>query len=125
MKKYYPGNVVKGKVVGVKPYGVFIGLEEDFVGLIHISEISEDFVSDINKVFAVGENVETKILDVDYKEKKVKLSIKALKKRKRYKSKCSLSEEKINSKKEFFVLNVRISDFVKDAKERLGLSCEN
>lgn len=124
MKKYYPGNIVKGKVVGMKPYGVFIGLEDDFVGLLHISEISDGFVSDINKIFAIGEILETKILDVDYEGRKVKLSLKALKKRKRYKPKCSLSDEKINTKKEFLMLKVRMNDFVKDAKERLGINNE-
>mgnify|MGYP003303964686 CR=1 FL=1 len=121
MKKYYPGNVVEGKVIGIKPYGVFVSLEDGIIGLLHISEISEGFVVDINKVVKIGDYIKTKILDVDYKENKAKLSIKALKKRVRYKPKCSLTEEKINSEKEFYPIKIRMEDFIKDAKERMGI----
>lgn len=122
MKKYYPGNVVEGKVVGIKPYGVFISLDDKTMGLLHISEISDAFVEDINKYMKMGDIVQTKILDIDYKENRAKLSLKALKKRNRFrKHKCSLSEEKIDVDKEFFSIKVRMLDFVFDAKERLGL----
>ena len=53
MKKYYPGNIVEGKVVGIKPYGVFIELEDNTIGLLHISEISDNYVEDINKVVKI------------------------------------------------------------------------
>lgn len=120
MKKYYPGNIVEGKVVGVKPYGIFVSLEDDILGLLHISEISEGYVANIYKIVKIGDMIETKILDVDYTEKKAKLSIKAIKKRNRYKNKkYSFSEEKIQVDKEFFSIVVRMNDFVEDAKERL------
>ena len=122
MKKYYPGNVVSGKVVGLKPYGVFISLDDDMMGLLHISEISNGFVEDINKYVKIGDILQTKILDIDYDEKKAKLSLKAMKKRERSKKKCSLSEEKIDVSKEFFAIKVRMEDFVIDAKERLEIN---
>jgi glucose-6-phosphate isomerase/general stress protein 13 len=122
MKKYYPGNVVQGKVVGIKPYGVFISLDEETIGLLHISEISDGFIDDINKFVRVGDVIETKILDMDYGENRAKLSLKALKKRARYrKHKSSLSDEKIDVEKEFFAIKVRMDDFISDAKERLGI----
>lgn len=123
MKKYYPGNIVDGKVVGIKPYGVFVSLDEKTMGLLHISEISDGYVDDINKIVKVGDVLTTKILDINYDENKAKLSLKALKKRNRYgrKNKNSLSEEKIDVEKEFFPIKVRMEDFVLDAKERLGL----
>ena len=122
MKKYYPGNIVEGKVIGIKPYGVFISLDDKTTGLLHISEISDGFVDDINKFARVGEVIQTKILDIDYQENKAKLSLKALKKRTRYKKhKCSLSDEKIDVEKEYFVIKVRMDDFVEDAKERLEI----
>ena len=123
MKKYYPGNIVDGKVVGIKPYGVFVSLDENTMGLLHISEISDGYVDDINKIVKVGDVLTTKILDINYDENKAKLSLKALKKRTRYsrKNKNSLSDEKIDIEKEFFPIKIRMSDFVDDAKERLGL----
>ncbi len=122
MKKYYPGNIVRGKVIGIKPYGVFVNLDNETIGLIHISEISDEFVPDIGKIVKIGDIIETKIVDIDYENNKAKLSLKALRKRKRYKNKkYSLAEEKINAKEEFLPIKVRINDFVKDAKERLGI----
>ncbi len=121
MKKYYPGNVVEGKVVSIKPYGVFINIDEDLMGLLHISEISNSYIDDINKYVKIGDIIRTRILDIDYDEKKAKLSLKALKKRERYKKKCSLSEERFDIKKEFFSIKVRMNDFICDAKERLGV----
>ena len=121
MKKYYPGNIVEGKVVGIKPYGIFVSLDEKTVGLVHISEISENFVEDINKYVKVGDVLKTKILDIDYDENRAKLSLKATKKRDRYRKKCSLSDEKICADKEFFAIKVRMTDFVNDAKERLEI----
>lgn len=123
MKKYYPGNIVDGKVVGIKPYGVFVSLDENTMGLLHISEISDGYVDDINKIVKVGDVLTTKILDINYEENKAKLSLKALKKRTRYnkRNKNSLSDEKIDVEKEFFPIKVRMSDFVDDAKERLEL----
>jgi len=62
------------------------------------------------------------MLDIDYEEKRAKLSLKAMSKRSRYKTKkCSLSEEKINVEKEFYPIKIRMEDFVADAKERLGV----
>ena len=122
MKRYYPGNIVEVKVVGIKPYGVFVNIDDKTMGLIHISEISEGYVDDINKFVKIGEILRTKILDIDYNENKAKLSLKAMKKRERYrKNKCSLSEERIQVEKEFFPIKIRMEDFVLDAKERLGM----
>ena len=123
MKKYYPGNIVEGKVIGIKPYGVFISLDEEMMGLLHISEISDGFVANIYKFVKIGEIIETKILDIDYEEKKAKLSIKAMKKKNRYrKKKHSFSDEKIQTEKEYFSIAVRMEDFIKDAKERLKIN---
>ena len=122
MKKYYPGNIVDGKVVGIKQYGIFVSLDEQVMGLLHISEISDGYVSNIYKVVSVGDVIKTKILDIDYKENKAKLSLKAINKRSRYRQKsCSFSEEKIQIEKEFFSIKVRMEDFIKDAKERLSI----
>ena len=60
-------------------------------------------------------------MDIDYGEKRAKLSLKAMKKRVRYKTKCPLVDEKVNVVNEFNPIKVRMDDFVKDAKERLCL----
>ena len=82
MQKYYPGAVVKGTVVAIKPYGAFISLEDNVNGLLHISEITDSFVSDLNKYVKIGQSIELKVLDIDDETSHVKLSLKAVKRNK-------------------------------------------
>ena len=79
MQKYYPGAVVEGTVVGIKPYGAFISLGDGINGLLHISEITDSYVSNLNKYVQVGQTISLKILDVDFEQKQAKLSLKAVK----------------------------------------------
>ena len=48
------GNVFEGRVTGVKPFGAFVALPEGRVGMVHISEVSNEFVQDINTVLPFG-----------------------------------------------------------------------
>ena len=76
MKKYKIGDVVECEVTGITNYGVFVKLGSDYTGLIHISEISNRFVNDIEKLYIMGEVIEAKILEIDETNKQIKLSIK-------------------------------------------------
>ncbi|OQP07409.1 general stress protein [Geobacillus sp. 46C-IIa] len=72
------GAIVKGKVTGIQPYGAFVQLEDGMQGLIHISEISHQFVKDVRDYVHIGDEVTVKVLDVDYKAGRASLSLKAL-----------------------------------------------
>lgn len=76
MAEYKVGSIVKGQVTGIEKYGAFINIDSDYVGLIHISEISNDFVKDINDFIKIGDEVYMQIIDVDNSKKQLKLSIK-------------------------------------------------
>ncbi len=76
MIKYRKGEIVKGCVTGIENYGAFVGLDEYYSGLVHISEISDGFVSDIHNFLEIGETIYVKVLDVDDENYQVKLSIK-------------------------------------------------
>lgn len=76
MSKYKKGRVAKGVVTGIESYGIFVSFDEFYSGLIHISEISHDFVKDITEFVNVGENIYTEILEVDEELFQLKLSIK-------------------------------------------------
>ena len=78
MAKYKEGEIVEGLVTGIEQYGIFIGLDEYYSGLIHISEISDGFVKDINNFVNIGETIKVRVLDSDDDEFHVKLSIKNL-----------------------------------------------
>ena len=72
------GNIVKGQITGVTPYGVFVSLEDDYSGLVHISEVSDKFVKDLSTLFNIGDIINVKILEIDEDKREVKLSIKKI-----------------------------------------------
>lgn len=76
MLKYEKGKIVTGCVTGIEKYGVFVGLDEFFSGLIHISEISDGFVKNINDYVNVGETIKVRVVETDEENYHVKLSIK-------------------------------------------------
>ena len=78
MQKYEKGNVVTGCVTGIEKYGIFVGLDEFYSGLIHISEISSNFVRNVSDYVTVGETIRVRIRDVDEENYHVKLSIRDL-----------------------------------------------
>lgn len=77
-KKYKVGDFIEGKISRITSFGAFIQLEPEIHGLIHLSEISEDKVEDIEKYIKVGQSVKTKIINVDLNEHRIGLSIKAV-----------------------------------------------
>jgi len=78
-EKFTIGNKVKGKVVNILPYGVFVELEKGIEGLIHISEISwTKRVNNPSEMFAVGDMLETQVLSVDKDSRRISLSLKQL-----------------------------------------------
>jgi len=75
--KYVVGDEVEGIVTGAVDFGVFVKLEENLEGLVHISEIDWALVEDPRTMFKVGEKIKVKVIEI--KDGKVSLSIKALK----------------------------------------------
>ena len=74
--KYQVGQVISGKIVQIKDYGAFVELEPGLDGLVHISEIAHKRVTNISDEISVGQDVETKILEIDKDKKRISLSIK-------------------------------------------------
>ena len=76
MKRYNIDQVIKCKVSGVEPYGIFVSVDKNFNGLIHISEVSNEFVRNVNDYVKVGDEIFCKIISIEPKEHQMKLSIK-------------------------------------------------
>lgn len=77
--KYVVRSQVKGKVVNILPYGVFVELEKGIEGLIHISEISwTKKINNPGEVYAIGDMVEAIVLTVDKDARRIALSIKQM-----------------------------------------------
>ncbi len=73
---YQPGMVVRGKVTKITNFGVFVELEDDLEGLLHVSELADHKVDNPQDVVKAGEEVDVKILRVDSDERKIGLSLK-------------------------------------------------
>ena len=69
------GEILQGKVTGIMSFGAFVSMDNGVSGLVHISEISNNFISDINQIIKVGDIVKVKVLSIDEKGK-LSLSIK-------------------------------------------------
>lgn len=68
------GEVLEGKVTGITKFGAFVSLPDGQSGLVHISEVANAFVSDINEFLSVGQTVKVKLIGVN--NGKLNLSIK-------------------------------------------------
>lgn len=77
--KFPVGSRIKGKVVNIVNYGVFVELDKGIEGLIHISEISwQKKIQDLKEIFAIGDMVEVQVLNIDKDARRISLSIKQL-----------------------------------------------
>jgi small subunit ribosomal protein S1 len=74
--KYQPGQVVHGKVTKITNFGVFVGLENNLEGLLHISELADHKVENPEDMVKVGDDIEVKVLRVDTEDRKIGLSMK-------------------------------------------------
>lgn len=70
------GDTVKCIVTGFKEYGIFVRINDEYNGLIHISEISKSFVHNVLDYAEIGEEIYAKIIAYDKETKHLKLSIK-------------------------------------------------
>lgn len=76
-KEIEPGMIVKGKVARLETYGAFVEIGAERPGLVHVSEISHDYIKNPAEVMKEGDEVEAKVLDVDRRKRQIRLSIKA------------------------------------------------
>ncbi len=77
-EKYAEGDVVHGKVVRIVPFGAFIELEKGIDGLVHVSQITHEWLENPTSVLSIGEEIDAKVLAFNPAERKITLSIKAL-----------------------------------------------
>lgn len=111
MKK---GDIVKGRITSIKPYGAFVKIDNKVDGLVHISEISDKFVKNIEDFFSVGDEVNLEVLDVS-RNNKVSLSYKTQNKYGRKK------KENIVLTKGFEPLAEKLNEWIKNYEKKRWL----
>ena len=72
------GSKVQGKITGITNFGAFVELPDGKTGLVHISEVADNYVKDINEHLKVGDEVEVKVMNVEA-DGKIGLSIRKAK----------------------------------------------
>ena len=109
------GEIVEGKITDLMQYGVFVKLNEGKIGLVHISEVSNEYVEDINQVLKKGDTVKVKVLSID-DSGKIALSIKKALPREEKKNRTNVREKKVEEGPQ--TLDDMLSKFMKDSDER-------
>ncbi|MBO8157678.1 MAG: RNA-binding protein S1 [Bacillaceae bacterium] len=104
------GSKLQGKVTGITNFGAFVELPEGSTGLVHISEVADKYVKDINEHLKVGDQVEVKVINVE-KDGKIGLSIK--------KAKENL-EKKRSNKRRNESFEAKMNRFLKESEDRLA-----
>ncbi len=77
-QRYPVGSKIKGPVTSITDFGVFVEIEDGIEGLIHVSQISNERIEKPSQYFKVGDEVEAEVTNIDPREKKIGLSVKAL-----------------------------------------------
>ena len=79
MNRYKENDIIKCKVTSIKPYGIFVNIDSDYNGLIHISEINGRYIKSINKIYKIGEIITARIIGLDKEKKQMSLTTKSFK----------------------------------------------
>lgn len=109
MSKFKEGDIIEGRVTGIESYGIFLSFDDGSSGLVHISEISNDFVRNVEDFAKIGDVIYVKILDMQGDEH-YKLSIKALTDDKSSKDKKTIKETESG----FDTLKTKLDEWVND-----------
>ncbi|WP_096156054.1 MULTISPECIES: S1 domain-containing RNA-binding protein [Bacillus] len=114
------GSKLQGKVTGITNFGAFVELPGGITGLVHISEVADNYVKDINEHLKVGDEVKVKVINVE-KDGKIGLSIKKASDTYREPEKRShqprpKKREEVRPKENF---EQKMARFLKDSEDRL------
>ncbi len=82
-EKFKVGQWVKGKVLKINPFGLFVELDPDIHGLAHISELSDRPVKDVNEIARVGDEFEFRVVSIDPENHRLGLSLRKQKEEKK------------------------------------------
>ena len=120
------GSVVEGKVTRITNFGAFVDLEDGNSGLIHISEVSDEYVNSVSDFLEEGQTVQAKVVNIDANGK-IALSIKKLKLQQKSESEKNFAPKNRQqmqisrrpNRQTSASFEDKLSRFLKDSDERL------
>jgi len=113
------GTIVEGKVSGITKFGAFVELPDGRTGLVHISEVSSEYVKDINAHLKENQKVRVKVLSMD-DSGRVSLSIRKAQDEERGKSKRPVEIDWQKANTENMSFEDRLAKFMKDSDEKMS-----
>lgn len=120
MTKYKQGNIIKVNVTGITEYGIFVKTDNDYNGLIHISEVSNKFVQNLKMFVSENEVIYAEVLDCDDANKQLKLSIKNIQYKNKGLKKRKIIETKHGFETLFYKLPYWIEENIKNHKNEVN-----
>ncbi|MDI3481041.1 MAG: binding domain protein [Tepidanaerobacteraceae bacterium] len=103
------GQIVEGKITGITKFGAFVELPGGVTGLVHISEVADSYVKDVNDFLKENDKVKVKVIGVS-QDGKVSLSIRKLN---------ESSRDRRSKERDNLSFEDKLAKFMKDSEERL------
>ena len=116
---YQVGQLIVGKVYNVKPYALFMTFEGGATGLLHISEISDSFVRDIEKYGSIGDEIKVKVLSIDKENGFLRVSYKQVPPEETYSSHTNQRRLPTVTEEEFLPLKEKLDGWIDDAYNKI------
>lgn len=117
--EYQVGQLIVGKVYNVKPYALFMAFEGGATGLLHISEISDSFVRDIEKYGSIGDEIKVKVLSIDKENGFLRLSYKQVPQEEAFSSHTNQRRLPTVTEEEFLPLKEKLDGWINDAYNKI------
>jgi len=117
---YQVGDLIIGKVTSVKPYAIFLEFEDGVKGLLHISELSDAYIRDIEKYGSVGDEIKVKILSIDSTNGFLRVSYKQVPQEELYSTHVNESRIYLDEdEKDFSVLGEKLPTWISETLKKV------
>ena len=117
---YQVGDLIIGKVTSVKPYAIFLAFDDETKGLLHISELSDAYIRDIEKYGTVGDEIKVKVLSIDQYNGFLRVSVKKIPVEEQYST--HVNEQRIylsENEKDFSVLEEKLPTWISETLKKV------
>lgn len=118
--KYQVGDLIIGKITSVKPYALFLSFEGGSNGLLHISELSDSYIRDIEKYGSVGDEIKVKVISIDEANGFLRVSYKRVPEEERFST--HVNEARIyleESEKDFSELEKKLPIWIEETLKKV------
>lgn len=121
MEKISIGDKIIGTVVVVRPYAVFMSFDSDRHGLLHISEISDSYIKDIEKYASKGDQLLVKVIDIDSTNGFLRVSLKQIPEQERFSTHKNGGHTDVKATEdEFKTLKEKLPVWILETIEKMG-----